>query len=160
MPSLDNMLASPEEDVVLLGVEALDHMLDAGHFNSSLNLEFGARALLTEWRPYNGDGYEPWFKAAYDRLGLISRGTDAPALRVRELIAQHFREHVSAGFADLAMEAMRQVRGNGFWEAGWRDVNDALHFELRRDGNADCVSLIALERNLRPRSADARAAAS
>jgi hypothetical protein len=154
LPSIDAMLASPEEDVVLLGVEALDHMLDAGHFNSSLELEFGARALLTEWRPYNGDGYESWFKAAYDRLVSLSHGAGAPALRARELIAQHFREQVSAGFAGLAMEAMRQVRGNGFWEAGWRDVNDALHFELRKDADANRVSLIALERDLRPHSAD------
>ena len=154
LSALDLMLASPDERVVSLGVEALDHMMDAGHFSSSLNLEFGARALLSERRPYNGDGYKPWFKAAYDRLVAVSRGKGAPAERARQLIAQHFREHVSAGFADLAMEAMRQVRGNGFWEEGWRDVNDALHFQKRRDGKADRVALVRLEKDMRPRTVD------
>lgn len=154
LPTVDIMLASADEKVVLLGVEALDHMLDAGHFNSSLNLEFGARALLSEWRPYNGDGYEAWFSAAYDRLVAISRGSGEPARRARQLVAQHFREHVSAGFANIAMDAMRQVRGNGFWEEGWRDVNDALHFQQRRQGEADRVALIALEQDLRPRTSD------
>ncbi|WP_156681066.1 hypothetical protein [Sphingomonas profundi] len=152
LPTLDAMLANPDEDVVLLGVEALDHMLDSGHFNSSLNLEFGARALLTEWRPYNGDGYEPWFKAAYDRLVRVARGAGQPAERAREIVSQHFREQVSVGFSGLAMDAMRQVRGNGFWEAGWRDVNDALHFAQRGDGDTGRALLIALERDLRPRS--------
>lgn len=154
LPALDAMLASSDERVVSLGVEALDHMMDAGHFSSSLSLEFGARALLSEWRPYNGDGYEHWFKAAYDRLVTVSRDDSAPAERARQLIARHFREHVSAGFADLAMEAMRQVRGNGFWEEGWRDVNDALHFQERRDGKADRVALISLEQDMRPRTVD------
>lgn len=52
------------------------------------------------------------------------------------------------------MDAMRHVRGNGFWEEGWRDVNDALHFQQRREGEADRVALIALERELRPRTSD------
>ncbi len=154
LSTLDAMIASEDDRVRSLGVEALDHMMDSGHFNSSLNLEFGARSLLSEWRPYNGDGYEPWFKAAYDRLVTMSRGEGAPAERARQVIAQHFREHVSADFADLAMEAMRQVRGNGFWEEGWRDVNDALHFQKRRDGKADRVTLIRLERDMRPRTVD------
>ena len=154
LPALDAMLASPDERVVSLGVEALDHMMDAGHFNSSLNLEFGARALLSEWRPYNGDGYEPWFKAAYDRLVRVSCSDGVATKRARQLIAQHFREHVSAGFADLAMDAIRQVRGNGFWDEGWRDVNDALHFQERRDGKADRVALIRLEQEMRPQTVD------
>ncbi|WP_033924986.1 hypothetical protein [Sphingomonas sp. 35-24ZXX] len=154
LQALDAMLASPDERVVSLGVEALDHMMDAGHFNSSLNLEFGARALLSEWRPYQGDGYEPWFKAAYDRLVSVSRGDGALSQRARQLIAQHFREHVSAGFADLAMEAMRQVGDNGFWEEGWRNVNGALHFQERRDGKADRVALGRLEQDMRPRTVD------
>lgn len=58
LPALDAMLASLDERVVLLGVEALDHMLDAGHFNSSLNLEFGARApdrmATLQWRWLRG----------------------------------------------------------------------------------------------------------
>ncbi|SMF61174.1 hypothetical protein [Allosphingosinicella indica] len=154
LSTLDEMLASKDDRVVSLGVEALDHMMDSRHFSSSLNLEFGARALLSEWRPYNGDGYGPWFKAAYDRLVAASRGKGALADRARQVIAQHFREHVSANFADLAMEAMRQVGGNDFWEEGWRNVNDALHFQKRRDGKADRADLIRLEQDMRPRTID------
>lgn len=154
LPVLDAMLASPDEKVVLLGVEALDHMLDAGNFHSSLNPEFGARALLSEWRPNNGEGYKVWFNAAYDRLVAISRGLGEPARRARTLIAHHFREQVSAGFADLAMDAMRQVRGNGFWEEGWRDVSEALRFQRRLDVDAGRADIIALEHDLRPRTSD------
>lgn len=154
LPALDAMLASSDENVVLLGVEALDHMLNAGHFSSSLNPEFGTRMLLSEWRPCNGDGYKVWFKAAYERLIAISRGSSKPALRARAVIAQQFREQVDAGFEDIAIDAMRQVRGNGFWEEGWRNANDTLHFQLRGDGEVRRVALVALERELRPRTSD------
>ena len=39
LASLDRMLANDDDRVRALGVEALDHMLDAAHFSSSLNLD-------------------------------------------------------------------------------------------------------------------------
>src|SRR3546814_17175900 len=55
---------------------------------------------------------------------------------------------------------MRAVRGAGYWEHGWRAINDTLHFIQRRPtsedpaGGAKLETLIALERDLRPRSLD------
>lgn len=154
LASLDRMLADDDSAVRALGIEALDHMLDAGHFSSSLNLEFGARSRLTEWRPYNGAGYTPWFAAAYERLKRVSAAGGAEATRAREIISSHVREHLAAGFGDRSLEAMRAVAGNHYWEGGWRAVNDALHFASRRPESGDLSDLQALERALRPRSLD------
>lgn len=154
LANIDRMLGDQDKRVRALGVEALDHMLDANHFNSSLNLEFGARSRLTEWRPYNGAGYEPWFAAAYERLERVTGAGGTDAGRAREIIAGHVREHLDTGFGDLSLAVMRAVAGNHYWEGGWRAVNDALHFASRRPEAGDLSALGALEQALRPRSLD------
>lgn len=158
--SLDRMLGDPADAVRALGVEALDHMLDANHFSSSLNLEFGAKARLKEWRPNSGAGYQPWFDAAYDRLLAIAASERPEARRARDVIAEHFREHYDSAIDDKTLDAMRTVGAGGYWEHGWRAINDTLHFTQRRPasedpaGAAKLATLIALERDFRPKSLD------
>ncbi|TGQ04886.1 MULTISPECIES: hypothetical protein [unclassified Mesorhizobium] len=157
---IDRMLSNPDDRVRALGVEALDHMLDANHFSSSLSLEFGAKARLKEWRPNNGAGYRPWFDAAYDRLVMIAKGEHADTGRAREVIAEHFREHYDSSIDDKTLDAMRAVRGAGYWERGWRAINDTLHLMRSRPApeNPAAVNkleaLVALERDFRPKSLD------
>lgn len=158
--SLDRMLDDSADAVRALGVEALDHMLDANHFSSSLNLEFGAKARLKEWRPNNGAGYQPWFDAAYSRLLAIAASGRPEAGRARDVIAEHFREHYDSSIDDRTLDAMRTVGAGGYWEHGWRAINDTLHFMQRRPvsedpaGAAKLDTLIALERDFRPKSLD------
>ncbi len=158
--SLDRMLIDPADAVRALAVEALDHMLDANHFSSSLNLEFGAKARLKEWRPNNGEGYKPWFDAAYDRLLSVAASARPEAGRARDVIAEHFREHYESTIDDKTLEAMRTVGAGGYWEHGWRAINDTLHFMQRRPASEDPAGaaklepVLALERDFRPKSLD------
>ncbi len=158
--AIDRMLDDPNPSVQAFGIEALDHVLDAGHFSSSLNMEFGAKARLTEWRPYNEKGYPTWFNDAYARLIQRGHKGDAASDRARSIIAEHLREHLNMGIKDDCVAAMRAVKGDTYWEKGWRAVNDGLHFFLRRPSSGDIreawsiEELQALERELRPRTLD------
>lgn len=151
---IDRLLDDPRQEVRALGLEALDHMLEAGHFSSSLNLEFGAKAHLTEWQPDNGEGYSAWFGAAYKRVTHIACVNEPESERARDIIASHFREHLDAGLPELPIAAMRAVRGEGYWDAGWRAVADGLSFS----GNGLDDNLLgevrALEQELRPHTLD------
>jgi hypothetical protein len=157
---IDRMLDDPDARVRALGVEALDHVLESGHFSSSLNLEFGARARWTEWRPYNGAGYPAWFNAAYDRLIAISTAGGESAERAREIVANHLREHLNANIPDKNVLALRAVKGIRYWEKGWRALSDALHFFQRRPPSehpqeAEALNtLVALEQEFRPKFVD------
>ncbi|MEI9412007.1 hypothetical protein [Mesorhizobium salmacidum] len=156
---IDRMLSNPDDRIRALGVEALDHMLDANHFSSSLNLEFGAKVRLKEWRPNNGPGYRAWFDEAYGRLMMIAESRRAEAVRARDVIADHFREHYDSSIEDKTLDAMRAVRGADYWELGWRAINDTLSF-MQRPAPQDTAAatklekLIALERDFRPKSID------
>lgn len=147
---IDRLLDDPSQDVRALGLEALDHMLDAGHFSSSLNLEFGAKAHLTEWRPGNCAGYGSWFGAAYERATRIACGNGPGTERARDIIASHFREHLDAGLPELPIAAVRAVRGEGYWDAGWRAVVDGLSFSGNGLGDNMLAEVRALECELRP----------
>jgi len=149
---IDRLLDDPGQEVRALGLEALDHMLDAGYFNSSLNLEFGAKAHLTEWRP--GNGYGAWFGAAYERATRIASANAPDADQARSIIAGHFREHLDAGLPELPMAAIRAVRGQGYWDAGWRAVTDGLSFSGNGLGDNMLAEVRALEHELRPHTLD------
>lgn len=151
---IDRLLDDPSPKVRALGLEALDHMLEAGHFSSSLNLEFGAKAHLTEWRPRNGEGYVSWFGAAYERATRIACAGGHEAERARDVIASHFREHLDAGLPELPIAAMRTVRGEGYWDAGWRAVSDGLSFSGNGLGDNLLAEVRALEQELRPHTLD------
>ena len=70
------------------------------------------------------------------------------------MIAHNFRQHLDMGGGDLPLDAMRAVRGVGFWEEGWRAVNEALHFGRARFEAGILAAVDALERDLRPRTLD------
>lgn len=151
---IDRMSDDPDARVSKLGLEALDHMMNAGHFSSSLNVEFGSKALLKEWRPNNGEGYPAWFAAASDRVVRIARSGGADVARARDIVADHFRDHLDAGLGDRPIEAIRDVRGNGYWDGGWRAVTDALHFSGDDLKDTVLAKVHQLERDLRPRTTE------
>ncbi|NKJ43190.1 hypothetical protein [Novosphingobium sp. SG720] len=158
---VDRLLGDPKESIGKIGVEALDQMLTTGHLSSSLNLEFGARQVLTEWRPPNGAGFHAWYEAAYQRLLKVAKDGGPHAAQARKIIAKHFRQHLNNGIGTLAFEAMRALQGGTYWEEGWRAVNDALHFSARRSDEGEnttdkelLTQLHELEQDFRPRTFD------
>jgi hypothetical protein len=159
LASIDAMIADPNPAIRQIAVEALDHMLTSSHFTSSLNLEFGARQVLTEWRPAGGD-YRSWYDAAYQRVTKVAKGIGAEAKRARQAIADNFRTHIDDELGEFAFAAMQAVSGGDYWEEGWRAVTDALHFAVRRpeDGIPVDAALMerlqGLERQLRPKTLD------
>lgn len=151
---IDRLLDDDRDEIRGLGVEALDHMLDAAHISSSMNLDFGARVLLNEWRPHNGQGYPAWVGAAYERLQRVALSGEPESARARSVIANHLREQVSAGSNHLPIVAMRAVRGSSYWDDGWNATNDALHFERASLDVEVLADLVALEKDLRPRTVE------
>jgi hypothetical protein len=149
---IDRLIDDGDERIQSLGLEALDHMLDAGHFSSSLLLDFGARPRLTEWRP-NGADYSSWVNGALERLTRVAINAPLHAQRARKIIAKHLREHIHRHPYQL-IEAMRAVWDGGYWEDGWKAAAEVLHFD--GTGLPEEVGAAArdLEHELRPKGLD------
>ncbi len=146
---VDRLLDDDSDLIASIGVEALNRMLET-YFSSPLDIDFGARTLNGEWRP---PSYESWCKAAFDRLVATSKNGSPAAVRAREVIAHSFRKQLSAGGTTLPVNALRAVRGLGYWDEGWKAVTEALHFRRASFKSELIPGLIALERDLRPRDA-------
>lgn len=146
---IDRLLDDDDERVRKIGIEALDHMVSAGHFSSSLGTRFGTHPRGREWRP-NGIENKRWFQAGLDRLVRISRSDAAEADRARAIVAHHVREHANAGYADLTLDAVQEISGGRYWDAGWNAVSETLSFDRAGFGDNLRARILALEVTLRP----------
>lgn len=149
---IDRLLDDGDERLQALGLESLDHMLDARHFSSSLNLEFGARPRLKEWRPHGAD-YEDWLASAFDRLADFNKQEGTLSERARAIVARHYRDHLIHR-PELAFRAMRNARPDGFWDEGWRSASEGLHYDRTALTAHSLDGAEALEHDLRPKKID------
>lgn len=148
---IDSLLNNPNDTVQLLGLEALDHMLDAWHLSSSFMPEWGARSRAKEWRP-RGPTYVQWLTEAYRRIEAIVAAGGVGAERARAIVASHLREQISTGGVSLILSAMRAVGPSSYWDEGWRAASEALHFTPKTENVAWWNDLAALEMDLRPKT--------
>lgn len=154
LEAVDMLLDDDDAAVRTLGIEALDHMLDAWHLSSSFDPAFGSQLRDREWRPSGAD-YRDWIEGAYHRLGAAAGSTEPYSSRARQVVAQHLREHLHTGLGTRAIAAMRAVRPSGYWDDGWRKATETLHFCRGKCAAADVAALAELETELRPCTLDA-----
>lgn len=147
---IDRLLDDDSDVIASIGVKALDRMLET-YFSSPLDIDFGARTISGEWRPKS---YESWCKAAFDRLIATAKNGGPAAPRAREVIAHSFRQQLSASGTTLPVNALRAVRGLGYWDEGWKAVTEALHFRRASFKPELIPGLLELERELRPRGTE------
>lgn len=133
-----------------LGIAALEAMLETGQISSSFQTEFGTRNQHVEsgWRSYAER--DAWFAGAYKRLTEIARSGDETAGRARDVVSGNARMNAQAGGGLQVVAALRAVRPQGFWDQGWRAVNDSLHFDQDRMTVDLRIAFEQLERELRP----------
>ena len=150
LAAIDTLRSNSTPEIRTLGLEALDRMLDHMHISSSFMPEWGARVRAKEFRP-RGQDYLDWIDGAYVRLISTASGSGVDADKARSIIAHHFREHLGSGLADRALSAMQDVRPSGFWDKGWRQACEAIHFSRAGLSPETLEQLQALERQLRPK---------
>lgn len=150
---IDRLLDDDNPNVRTIGVEALDHMLST-YFSSSMSIGFGSRAVNRQWSPPGTAGYRTWCGAAYSRLVATAREGDVAGSRAKEVVAENFRQQLSAGGNDMPVDAMKAVRGLGYWDEGWNALCEALSFH-RSSFTPELVPTVEeLEREFRPRTPD------
>jgi hypothetical protein len=124
-------------DAVLgkIGLKALASTMEARHFSSSYEFEFGARVRDYGSNP-RGKAIRDWF-ATFINLAAGAATGDGPwASEARELLARRFRTLWSiAGMAD-ALEPVAERLIDLGWERGWLGIREAIRFDekaLRAD---------------------------
>ena len=131
--------------------DALEAMLQAGHFNSSHDFSFGARLHGFGWQPVGGDEVAAWFEEGFRLVRRLASMGDQARKRARAAVTSHFRELWRVGVHQQLAALTRDLAADGDWPGGWVAVRTAMRFDGTGMPPEVLAELRALEQALAPR---------
>lgn len=137
---LDEGLASEDEAIVNVCLEALENTLDTSSFSRSGGAEsIGSGQPLRDWHPGTWGEVYSFHREGLNRLvALRSRG-DPIAARCEGAIANHLRGIICEGLiGDIEGVVARITSERGLWLEAIRSIGDWLYFD--RGGFSDQLS--------------------
>jgi hypothetical protein len=148
---LDTQLRSKDAQQVELGLNALRAMLEAMHFSSAAQFEFGSRSRDFGYWPHTRAELQGWFATVLKAAETYAVGGHPIAAQVRTVIGKKFRGlWTMAGMYDDLERVCHTIREAGFWRDGWIGVKDTLRFDAKTMSTEAKRRLEALEKLLRP----------
>lgn len=130
---LDDGLADADERVRKLCVEALNRMLETGHFSRPGGLEhIGAGEALQDWQPTTSREILDYYRASLSRLEKIALDTnDSNYLTALNTIGSHLRSLFSSvNLIDEIQTMIARLReAYPGWQKAALGVNDWLYFD-------------------------------
>jgi hypothetical protein len=118
-----------------IGLKALASTMEAHHFSSSYEFEFGARVRDYGSNP-QGKAIRDWFATFISLAAEVATGSGPWVSEARDLLARRFRTLWSfAGMADVLEPVAERLIDSG-WERGWLGIRETIRFDeksLRAD---------------------------
>lgn len=147
---VETLLSSADVKEQELGIEALGAMLEAWHFSSHYEFEFGAYPRDHGYWPKTGEEVRHWYDTALTLVERLAKGRHAEAMR--HLLAQKFRGlWTMAHMFDALERICRLLSEAGFWREGWLAVRQTISFDTEKAPQAVRDRLDALKALLAPK---------
>ncbi|MEA2893499.1 MAG: hypothetical protein QOI05_4292 [Bradyrhizobium sp.] len=145
------LIASDQDHLQQLGLEALEAMLQTDQFLSFANFEFGARSRTYGYLPKTQKDFDNWFGSALALAEEIACSGLPIANGARHALTQTFRGLWTNAerFDDLERIFLR-ISSSTFWRDGWIAVRQTRRFLSKGPAGDKRDRLTALERALRP----------
>jgi hypothetical protein len=148
---IESLLASQDEKQRALGVLALKAVLEALHFSSISNFDFGARSRDFGYWPHTQGEVQHWFSRALKLVETIACAGGPAAPHARAAFAEKFRGlWLRAGSADEIARVCSAIREHRFWPEGWLAVRQALDLDGKGFEAERLAKLVAIKNALRP----------
>jgi hypothetical protein len=149
---LDVLLRSDERYRRAVGVKALRNILEAWHFGSGFDFEFGARPRDYGFYPKTSAELKHWYVSALKLVESFARSDLGVADAVRSAFASQFRGLWSQPSLHTELDRIsRLIAQGGFWRDGWIAVSQTLKYDYKSLKNAARAKLVRLEKALRPK---------
>lgn len=150
---IDELLRSPDESAWALGLPALDAVLEATHFSSGFQFEFGARSRDYGFEPHSVEEASHWYSAALEMIERLAFDENLHNERLRDTLAGNLRGLWSSACPPDQLENLaRRFAGNGFWRNGWLACRASLRYDTNRMPPELISRISTLEEALRPTS--------
>lgn len=154
---VEDLIASNDNNMRLLGIDALDAALKTSAFSSSTDVtKFGGQVRSLGWHPETNEQIQQMFARAARRLTTLAVSDDPFAERARAALAHRLRELTDERSVHIVEEIASAVRPRGFWAAGWREICTRLHFNRQDMAEELRERLDRLEHLLAPQTLDER----
>jgi len=148
----DSLLCSSEPALQNAGLLALGGLLEAWHFTSSHQFQFGARSRDVGYWPRRDEEIREWFLAGLSLArGVIAKNL-AVAPEIRRIVARRFRGlWTKAAMYDGLEEISRAMMEQRHWSEGWIAVRQTIHYDHEAFTPEVMARLQVLEASMRPR---------
>jgi len=120
-------LGSAESRRVEIGISCLNSALEAEHFSSHYEFDFGSRKRSYGWWPRTRDDVVEWY-STFSEVALEAGNSSSECLdHIKVIFANRFRGlWARAGLYDRLEQIARALHSKGGWPAGWRAVRKTL----------------------------------
>lgn len=146
------LLKDRDTTVQELALVALDGMLESGQFTSGHDFSFGARPRDFGWHPKTSEDVAKWYRVALLHIQELCDGKSPFQLRVRAMLARHFRSlWMHSGVQSELLSLAQHIAKHGGWPDGWIAVRMTLKYGKNNLPPAAVERLSTLESELRPK---------
>lgn len=148
---INSLLESDTNEKKDLGLSLLSASLEAWHFSSLYDFEFGAYARDFGWSPQNREEIKYWYKTFLDYIKSLISSQNTRATEVMHLLSQKFRGlWTKARMYDDLEGIARLISTYHSWNEGWIAVKDTIKFDEAKMKECNFDRLKRLEGILRP----------
>lgn len=148
---IEGLLRSDEEKKQMLGLAALDKVLEAMHFSPAFQSNFGARSRDYGYQPRTQADEARWYRTALEFLERLALTEKMFKQELRDLLAQKFRGLWTLALIHDDLERLtRSFSSDDFWREGWVACRVTLHFDKDWLPPEAVDRLAALEADLMP----------
>lgn len=148
---IEELLDSDRERSQQLGITLLKEALEAWHFSSTQDFDFGARPRSHGYHPRSRADLEIWFRTFIEKCTRVAVSNSSVADTARMVLAEQFRGLLTRGemFAELeaAASAIRAVHP---WCEGWIAVSETFRFDKENLQPSAVDALRRIENLLQP----------
>jgi hypothetical protein len=136
-----------------LGLTALDAMLEATHFSSDYDFQFGAHSRDYGYQPKTYDELSHWYETAFWIAEEVALSGGAAANAAKAVISANFRDlWIRVGLRDELENIFIKFAAQGFWRDGWLAVKRTRFYDEKDKASENFTRLSKLEEMLRPRN--------
>lgn len=129
---ISSLLGSDSENSINLGLTLLDASLEAWHFSSYYEFEFGSRARDYGWSPNSKSDINHWYSTFLDYMLPLTVSDESLAIKLRGLLAEKFRGlWTKAAMYDELEGVVRFISSKCTWNEGWTAVKRTLRFDAK-----------------------------
>jgi hypothetical protein len=130
---LDEGLGSQHSSERELCIDALDDMMESGHYSRSGGAEeIGSADALIDWQPKTYGEIRDFYRAAIDRLKAIALSDDPFALKAKLILGKRLRSlfnHFEPAEIKRLIDVI--VGRYGFWPDALQEINEWLYFDSK-----------------------------